>query len=526
MKKLTHSHNTPIQLKLPIDVERLIDPNDPVYAFNEIMEHVDLRKYVAQEGAHKRGRRGYDPIRLVKVILFAFMEYGYASFRNIEKSCKTDIRFMWLLDGGRPPSFMTLDNFARNRLQGSIVNILTDINRYIFAQRKVDTDRIYIDGTKIEASSNKYTWVWKRSCVRNRDKVFEKMTQLVHEMNKIMASLGKGLFETREEYSVEYAGWLRDEFRKATGISTNDFVHGSGKRKTRLQKIYESLENYITRLERYAEQIAICGDDRNSYSKTDHDATFMRVKRDYMRNDQLLPAYNLQIAVAGGYVASYGVYPFASDMACFVPLIEKYHAQYGKYPDYPTADAGYGSYDNYKYCEKHGMGKYMKFTMYDKEKKDKAYREDPYRSVNFATDSEGHMLCPEGRRFEYLYSRTVKGNRYGRTEEYYRCESCDGCPHRGKCHRGKGDRVIRINAELTEFHKEVVENLATELGRELLKNRSIQAEGAFGLIKWDRSYMRIRRRGLENVALELGLICCGANIHKYHLSAIALDTAA
>ena len=511
---------------MPLDIERLIDPTDPVYTFNEVMEHVDLGKYVVQEGTHKKGRRGYDPVMLMKVILFAFMEHGYASFREIEKYCKTDIRFMWLLDGGKPPSFMTLDNFARHHLQGSIVDILTDINHYIFTRRDVDTDRVYIDGTKIEASSNKYTWVWKKSCIKNRNKVFGKITRLVHEMNGTMSSQGREPLGERDEYTVEYAKWMLEEFRTANGISTDSFVHGRGKRKTPLQRLYESLESCIERLERYAEQIGICGQGRNSYSKTDHDATFMRVKKDYMRNDRLLPAYNLQIAVTGGYVASYGVYPYASDTDCFMPMMEKYRKQYAKYPLYPTADAGYGSYNNYLYCEKHGMGKYQKFTMYEKEKKDRAYREDPYRAVNFMTDEEGRMVCPAGRRFIFIGKKAVRGNMYGRTEEYYRCEDCTDCCQRGKCHRGKGDRTVRLNAELSVFHKEVIENFSTGFGKKLLADRSIQAEGMFGLIKWNRSYTRVRRRGLPGVSLELGLVCCGANIHKYHLSSAALKAAA
>ena len=165
-------------------------------------------------------------------------------------------------------------------------------------------------------------------------------------------------------------------------------MYGTGRRKSLYQKQYETLSGYCERLKNYARHIEICGESRNSYSKTDHDATFMRVKSDYMGNDQLLPAYNLQAAVCDEYIAVIDAKPYASDIECFVPLMEKYNVTYGHYPKYPVADAGYGSYNNYIFCEQHGMEKYMKFSMFKKETTDKKYREDPFRAVNFLNDSE------------------------------------------------------------------------------------------------------------------------------------------
>ena len=148
-------------------------------------------------------------------------------------------------------------------------------------------------------------------------------------------------------------------------------------------------------------------------------------------------------------IAHYGVFAYASDMDCFQPLMDGFQKRYGFYPQYPVADAGYGSFNNYLYCEEKGMEKYMKFTMYEKETKDSKYRNDPYRACNFAIDHKGYMVCPNGRRFHFLRSAPVKGNQFGRTEEYYQCEDCAGCPHREKCHKSKENRVVRINEELT-----------------------------------------------------------------------------
>ena len=209
------------------------------------------------------------------------------------------------------------------------------MNLDIFVQEKVDLSHLYIDGTKLEANANKYSWVWKKATEKSRYRLFAKITTLLDEAA---------------------------------------FVPGRGRRKTIRQRRYERLQAYTRKLEEYREKLTICEGERSSYAKTDHSATFMRMKKDYMGNDQLLPAYNIQIGMADEYIAVVDVNHCRSDMDCFVPLMEKFRGLYGFYPEYPVADASYGSYNNYLYCEAHGMKKYMKFTMFDKESKDRKYR--------------------------------------------------------------------------------------------------------------------------------------------------------
>ena len=292
LTNLTNDYYTPRQLKLPLEIEKLIDISDPVYTFCEVMDHIDLSKYFVVKG-YKTGRPRCDQQKLLKVILFAFMENGISSLRDIEKFCRNDIRYLYLLDGMKAPSFATFGNFIRNELTDSIEQIFLDVNAYIFQQDHVDLEHTYIDGTKIEANANRYTWVRKKSCTKNHSKVFEKISMLIDAMNQEVLGYFNLKLEKREEY-----------------------------------------------------------------------ATFMRLKKDHMGNDQLLPAYNLQMAVCDEYIAIVEVKPYASDMECFVPLMEKFYETYGHYPKYPVADAGYGSYNNYLYCEEHGMEKYMKFTMF------------------------------------------------------------------------------------------------------------------------------------------------------------------
>lgn len=506
---------TPYQLKLPPEIEKIIEISDPVYTFSEVMEHIDLRKYLAVKES-KIGRKRYASEILLKVILFAFMENGYVSTRQIEKLCKTDIRFMWLLQDEEVPSHMTIANFMNTVLCDSIENILNEINGYIFEKDHVDLEHIYIDGTKIHANANKYSWVWKKSSIKNREKTFQKISTLLEEINTTLALQGVRL-GIRTEYAVEYMEQITEQYAKLIGIQPNCIVRGRGHHKSLEQRNYEKLLEYTEKLKKYAKHIRICGESRNSYSKTDRDATFMRMKRDYVGNDRLLPGYNIQLGICDEYIAVFDVKQYASDMDCFIPLMERFKKLHGFYPKYPVADAGYGSFNNYLYCEEHGMEKYMKFTMFAKESKDEKYRDDPYRAVNFKINENGNPVCPNGKEFHYLCTRPVKGNKYGRTEEMYQCEDCTDCLHKEKCCKCAGNRIVRINEELTSFHQEVFHNLNSTKGALLRMNRSIQAEGAFGTIKWNRAYTRARRRGLKGIVLELSMISCGFNLHKYHL---------
>ena len=489
------------------------------------MAHIDLQRYF-MEKEHETGRPRYDREKLLKIVLFAFMEFGYCSLRFIEKLCNTDIRFIWILDEDKAPSHTKIGDFIKDELSTSLDEIFNDINQYMFGQLNVDLNHAYIDGTKIEANANKYTWVWKKSCIKSRNNVFGKLSALLEDINAYMALYQRAAFEVRQEYALEYVEYILGIFLNASGMTVEDFVHGKGKHKTAIQRLYEKVFECFKKLKSYARKIEICGKDRNSYSKTDNDATFMRFKKDHMKNDQLLPGYNLQMVVCDEFIAHYGVYAYASDTDCFEPLMEGFKKRYGFYPQYPVADAGYGSYNNYLYCEQHGMEKYMKFTMYEKETKESKYRDNPYRACNFAIDHEGYMVCPNGKRFYFLRTVPVKGNKFGRTEEHYQCEDCTGCPYREKCHKSTKNRIVHINEELTKFHSEVLSNLNCVHGALLRMNRSIQAEGTFGSIKWNKGYKRLRRRGIEGVMLELGLISCGFNLYKYHIKKIAMQRAA
>ena len=524
MKNLPNTYCNSKQGYLPLFFSDCLDLLDSVLTFDRLIGGIDLNKYLTDIPEYTTGRRRYNPVNMLKTVLFGFMTSGYCSLRELEDNCKVNIRFMYLMDH-RTPSYRTFGYFINEILQDKVENIFNDINHAIFNEEHVDLQHIYIDGSKFEANANKYTWVWKKATEKFRYKLYEKITAEIEEINAEIAWSGVQI-TTNTEYVPDYLNEIVEQLVLLWELDTSTFVYGSGKRKSKEQRHYEHLTTFCQKLQEYIQKIEICGPDRNSYSKTDNSATFMRIKTDYMGNDQLLPAYNVQIGVADEYIAVVDVNHYRSDMDCFVPLMEHFKQTYGFYPKYPVADAGYGSYNNYIFCEQNGIEKYMKFPMFKKETKDRKYHEDPFRAVNFRIDEQGVMRCPNDKAFHFLCRKDVRGNQYGRKEELYECEDCSGCPYAKKCKNTDKNRTVRINQELTSMHREVIENLESIHGALLRMNRSIQAEGTFGIMKSDRWYKRIIRRGIHSVKLEVLLVAIGHNLYKYQKKKTRNRTAA
>lgn len=507
-------NSNPKQAVLPMLISDYLDICDPVLTFDRFMGEIELEKYLKNIPKHYTGRFRYNPVSMLKTVLFGFMTNGYISLRDLEDQCKINLRFMYLMEH-ETPSYRTFGYFINEVIGDSIEEIFNDINHKIFEKENVDLQHLYIDGSKFEANANKYSWVWKKATEKSRYRLFDKITALFEKINEELSFTGVKLI-INTEYAPDYLKEVACRYAETWQLDETQFVYGRGHHKTVQQRHYELLKEYAKKLEEYVEKIKICGDGRNSYSKTDHSATFMRIKKDYMGNDQLLPAYNVQVGVADEYIAVVDVNQYRSDMDCFVPLMNKFRDAYGFYPKYPVADAGYGSYNNYIFCEQNGMEKYMKFTMFKKETTDKKYHEDPFRAVNFPIGRDGIMRCPNGKAFHLKYRRPIKGNNYGRQEEIYQCEDCGGCPYAEQCKKAEGNRTVRINEELTRMHREVIENLESIQGALLRMNRSIQAEGTFGIMKNDRWYKRIIRRGIKSVRLEVFLVSIGQNLYKFH----------
>ena len=303
-------YSNPKQAVLPLLIQDYLDICDPVLTFDRFMGEIELEKYLKNIPQHYTGRLRYDPVSMLKTVLFGFMANGYISLRELEDQCKVNLRFMYLMDH-QTPSYRTFGYFINEVLADSIKEIFQDINKKIFETEHVDLQHLYIDGSKFEANANKYSWVWKKATEKSRYRLFDKITTLFEEINEELSCTGIKLC-INSEYAPEYLKKATEQYAEAWQIDETMFVHGRGHRKTTQQRHYEKLREYAVKLEEYVEKIKICGEERNSYSKTDHSATFMRIKTDYMGNDQLLPAYNVQVGVADEYIAVVDVNQYRS----------------------------------------------------------------------------------------------------------------------------------------------------------------------------------------------------------------------
>lgn len=488
--KLYQEYYNAKQLKLPLTYEVLIPYDSEARTIDEVFRRIDIKKYLV-EGS-PLGRTGYNPVNMFKLILFCQME-KITSLRGMAKAAQNDIRLMWLTDETKP-SHDTIKRFMDENLKGRIEDIFYDINRYLIEAENIDTERIYIDGTKIEANANKYKFVWKGSIEKFREKLYKKITKTMKRINERLELEGV-YFETKAMYQVKDLDKVEAYLFQEIERGAMKFVYGKGTRKSAVQRDYEEIGKYRKKLQEYVEHLAIMTENRTSYAKTDHDATFMRMKEDHMKNGQLKAGYNVQISVADEYIMHVDVYQNRSDYKTFIPFLEGYHRAYQNYPKYPVADAGYGGLRNYRYVKLNAMEIVQKYSMYRKETTDRKYIEDPNRPVNFKRDEKGSYYDANGERLKYLWHSK-------RGHDVYEAPF--------------SKKRYDINEELWAYQKEARENLESEHGIELRIQRSIQVEGAFGVLKEDFRFRRFRRRGLQNVKFEFLLLTIGYNLSKYH----------
>lgn len=498
MQKQSYLNYKPVQLSLPVRTEHLIDKNDSVVSFLEVVGGLNLKKFIKTS---RKGRQQYDPEMILRVILFGYMQKKF-SLRELEEACKVDIRFMYLADN-QTPSFMVFQRFIQAKLTQSIKDIFYEINEFIIDKENINTSVLFIDGTKIEANANKFTFVWKKAVLNYQTKLFLKISKELKLLNKELNET----FEIKQVYhSLELTrpvALLLSEIDRL-GIP---FVYGSGKRKHPYQRLYENLLDYQLKSRDYEIKLSICG-ERNSYSKTDHDATFMHGKEDYYNKTGIFkPYYNIQIGVSDEYILHCGVYPNPNDTKTFIPFMNDYAQQYQDHPKKPVADAGYGSYDNYCYCLNHGMQLMMKYSNYSKEKEKKFLKKE--FNIKNVRHEHQKLITQSGE--IYLYDHDSKNSKglYPQIKQVYKHqptqESPPNCP-----------ATISKDVVLLELQEEAKKNLDSEEGIALRVQRSIQVEGAFGEIKHNCEVTRFHRRGKKNVETEFLLISIGYNLRKYH----------
>jgi len=511
-KHVNYTENyTTNQLVLPLDLGIILSPKSEVHTYLELTKGIKLEKYFGRSS--NIGRLPKNRVKIMNAILFGYM-IGFRSTRAIEQACINDIRFMYLIEGMASPSH-TLINNVMKEIKEKLDFLLLEINKQIMSREDIDIDRIYIDGTKIEADANKYTFKWKKSILKHRNKLYIKVTKEIKQYNEIMKDYGYKSLTASEKYKVKEMEKIVNRLVGLIDYLGIKLVYKQGKRKTAVQRLYDNMNEYYNKLKEYNNDLKIIGTNRNSYSKTDHDATFMHMKEDHMRNSQLKPGYNVQIGVSNEYIMVIEAYQNGSDQKTFQPVLEKYNIMYNKYPLYPVADAGYGSFDNYSYCIEKGMELYQKYGMWSKERELK-FKKLIYKQENFRQDKQGNYICPNNKKLIKQHSFVSKYIKAPHTKTLYECFYCDKCRQKKKCTTAKGNRTVTVINGYKELKQKVNKNLDSELGIELRVQRSIQVEGAFGIIKEDMKFRRFTRTLFSGIKLELNLIAIGFNLKKFH----------
>jgi len=492
---------------LPMDVGIKIESTEAVRLLLEISERLD---YNVLHAAYDRMPRATEatPKQMFQLVILGFME-DVTSTRKLESSCKHDIRFMYVLQGKPAPDHNRFWSFIKHRLQGEVIeNLFYQLVDYLLELGEIDLANLFIDGTKIEANANRYSFVWKKSINKYEARLDVKMSELLKEL------VGRYLMEIPSDSTAEDCLTTLNALAATRNIT---FVHGRGKRKTQLQRDIETLESYLTRKSKYTGYNATFK-DRNSFSKTDTDATFMRMKDDHMMNGQLKPGYNLQLGVSGEYIVGVDVNSERSDKQTLIPLLDRMDKGLGgKRFESVTLDAGYESEENYKALKSRKQAAYIKPQNYEKSKTRK-YKTNAYLRENMPYDSETDTYtCPAGHLFTYLYT-TKKRNSSGfeSTITVYECNNCSLCPQKKQCTRAEGNRKISVSKDFIALRQEALERITSTKGKILRLNRSIQSEGAFGVLKQDYRFKRYSRRGMTNVLTETILYSIAYNINKLH----------
>jgi transposase len=534
---------------LPTDLETQIPPKHLVRVVNSAIEKMDLSALLAQYKGG--GTSSYHPKMLLKVLVYAYTQQLYSS-RKIAKALRENIYFMWL-SGNQQPDFRTINRFRSEVVKDVIEKIFTAVLELLIEGGYIKLENYFLDGTKMEANANKYSWVWGKSTRRYKRKLQEKVKELIGEIEEVneaenaeygerdLEELGpdESLDSAKLEQKIQELNQrLKAQSKKPLDPQAETPQPGEsepnqakspkpkkrrGRRgKSKLQKAEDALKKLETdclpRQKKYEDQEQkLAG--RNSYSKTDVDATFMRMKDDYMRNGQLKPGYNLQMGTEGQFVVGFSVHQRPGDPGCLVPHLKGVKKQLGRLPRNVIADSAYGSEENYAYLEQEQVGNYLKYNTFGKEQRPR-YKPNPFAVDQMAYDAEkDELICPAGKRLSYQYSTHPKTeNGYRGERRCYEAQECTGCPLKVLCTKAQGNRKAYLGLQLKAWRQQARENLTSEQGQKLRSLRGVEVESVFGRLKEDWGFRRFLLRGIEKVKTEFGLLCIAQNMAKLAVS--------
>lgn len=496
---------------IPPSYEDLVPLNHPVRVVNEVIERIDIG---ALERSYKGGgTSSYHPRMLLKVLVYAYLRDTYSS-RKIEQALKENVHFMWLA-GGAKPDHNTINDFRGKRLKEHLKKIFNQVVVLLAEQGVLNLRELTLDGTKIEANANRYTFVWGKAIKVSRERIGRQLGELWEYVEKV--------YKDEEQQPNEPT-----DFKEINPQAVSEAINAINEAlkdkeidpKVK-QKLNYARKNWPVKLKEYEErEKQLAG--RNSLSKTDPDASFMRMKDDHMRNGQLKPGYNVQASTDKHYILNYTLGQTTADTTLLKDHIEDTIESYGEIPESLTADAGYGSEENYDYLEEKGITAYVKYGYFDKEQRDRKYRENPFIADNLHYNCETDIYtCPIGQAMTYTGDKKRKtANGFIQTHRLYQAKNCESCPMRGPCHKAAGNRIIQRSPNLNRHRQKIKELLMSEEGVERRKQRW-KVEAVFGNIKHNKGFKRFFLRGIEKVNTELGLIAIAHNLQRFsHAPAI------
>ena len=496
------SYNTNDNLLLPPCLGDYLPQNHPARVVSAIVDRLDISEIVS--GYAGGGTSSYNPRMLLKIIVYAYLNNVYSG-RQMEKLLVENIAYMWL-SGMQTPDFRTINIFRSKRLANKFDDIFTQIVLLLHNEGLVSLKVQYIDGTKIESVANKYTFVWKGSTEKNKAKLENNVREVLKAAETALAM--ENAEEKTELSSAEMA-------KRADRILKKMDEDGISDKKMR--KTVEKVKSESApKMKEYEDKLDILG-DRNSYSKTDPDATFMRMKEDAMNNGQTKPGYNIQIATENQFITNYDIFWRPADQGTLIPFLTSFSGRYGMQSDEVCADSGYGSEQNYAHMFGLGIVPYVKYNMFHAEDHRK-YRNNPFLTQNmYYNADEDYYVCPMGQHLEHIgdvKSRSELG--YESTVSKYRAQNCTGCPLRGICYKGMSDRrTIEVNHQANAYRAEAKRLLTSERGLYHRSNRPIEPEAVFGDIKQNHGFKRFRLKSNTKVKVEFGLVALAHNLRKY-----------
>ena len=499
------SDNRKQNLLLPPSLDELVPENHMVRVVDAVIDRLDISDILSTYRGG--GNSAFNPKMMLKVLVFAYLSNVYSS-RRIEELLRRDIYFMWLA-GMKRPDFRTINYYRGKRLKDGFDAVFTQVVELLHEEGFVSLKVQYVDGTKIESVANKYTFVWRGSVEKYDARLKAKTEALLSQIEQSHAVENQEN-PVSEELTAEEVAKRVERIREK--------VDADNLSKEERKTLKQIQTDAVPRMKRYREQLETMG-CRNSYSKTDPDATFMRMKEDAMLNGQLKPGYNVQISTENQFVTNFGIYQRPTDTLTMISYLESFKTRYGMQSEEIVADSGYGSEENYEYMFRNGMTPYVKYNMFHVEQR-RSYRNNPFRVSNLFYNPDGDFyVCPMGQKMKFIrQEKRYTASGYQQTVSVYRASRCEGCPLRGQCHKSKRDRQIEVNHTLDDYKARARELLTSEKGLKHRSNRPIEPEAVFGQIKECGKFRRLRLKGLTGAKIDFGLKALAHNLRKLALA--------